>query len=170
MSQRGYDWWPTAELRAAASPGQEAASSAIPAQAQFAGAAAPQHGGPQPTMGQPGGVESATTAQQSVVVPAIDVYETADEILILADTPGFDEDSIELRADEQSLLITATREQTVEEGRTPLLQERPTRLERIVQVPPGADIEGAKATHEDGVCTVTIPKNESRRRRTIAFQ
>ena len=169
MSQSGYNWWPTGQLQAATSLGQ-APASAIPAQSQLAGAASPPGAGPQTSMGRSSGAETPAGSQPSVVVPAIDVYETADEIVILADTPGFDEDTIELQADEQSLLITASREQESEEGRTPLLQERPTHLERIVQVPPGADIEGAKATHEDGVCTVTIPKTESRRRRTIAFQ
>ncbi|AGN01779.1 hsp20-type molecular chaperone [Salinarchaeum sp. Harcht-Bsk1] len=122
-------------------------------------------------MGQPSGIDEPTAAgQPSVVVPPIDVYETADEVLIHVDTPGFEEDEIELRADEQTLLVTAVREQEPEEGRSPLLLERPTHLERVVQIPPGADVEGAKATHDDGVCTVTIPKTESRRRRTIAFQ
>lgn len=169
MSQSTYNWWPT-------DPNQgSGVSQQLPA-----GVAAAQSLSSSPLAQSPGTMQSSTSAsspvemqgraEPRVVVPAIDVYETADEILVLADTPGFDQDDIELQADEQSLLLTATREQEAEEGRTPLLQERPTHLERVVQVPPGADIEGAKATHDDGVCTVRIPKNESRRRRTIAFQ
>lgn len=171
MNQSPYDQWPPSQFQGERRYGQQLPGGAVPAHAQQSGAMAQPAGVPDPTMEQRGGTTASVDAgQPQVVVPAIAVYETAEEITVLADTPGFDEDAIELQADEQSLLITATREQEAEEGRTPLLQERPTRLERVVQVPPGADIEGAKATHEEGVCTITIPKNESRRRRTIAFQ
>ncbi|QLG27851.1 Hsp20/alpha crystallin family protein [Halorarum halophilum] len=115
-------------------------------------------GGPQPApVG--GGGSPAPVAQ-----PLVDILETPDEVVILADVPGFEEEEITIQADESSLSLVAHRSNDADEEYRVVHSERPTRLERVVQLPPNGDIDGASATHDNGVCTVTIPKDGTDRR------
>lgn len=108
---------------------------------------------------------------QPVSTPLVDIVEATDEVLIIADVPGFDEEEITLRADDNTLLVAAQRTDDIdgnEEYRT-VQSERPRRFERVLQLPPNSNIDEATATYDDGVCTVTIPEDDTIRRH-IGFQ
>lgn len=121
--------------------------------------------------------QTKTTAQshgsQQVDTPAasppMDLVETPDEILVLVDTPGFETDDIQIQVDDRSLIVSAERGDDDEE-QTVLTRERPQRLYRVLTLPTQAVVEDAKASHENGVCRVTLPKSESQRRRVIGFE
>lgn len=51
-----------------------------------------------------------------------------------------------------------------------LLNERPLRLERTIPMPAHIDPEQAAAEHENGVCLITVQKDENDRRHEIGFQ
>lgn len=116
--------------------------------------AAPQPAAPQ-EQGEP--VEGAAT-------PLVDVVETPDELIVIADVPGFEEEAISLQADDSTLLLVATREDGGDDEYRVISAERPRRLERVVQLPPNGDVDGATATYDAGVCTVRIPKGGGDRR------
>lgn len=127
----------------------------------------PQVGG-QGSMGQP----MVQTTQPQAREPAVDVLETPDELLVLVDLAGFDQDDIQLDVDNDVLRIAASRTLAIDEEETLLAQERLTRFERYLQLPVEANIEDASATHEDGVCRITLPKSEQARgsHHRIGFQ
>lgn len=115
-------------------------------------------GGPQPAPGG-GGMPPEPVAQ-----PLVDIMETPDEVVIIADVPGFEEEEITIQADESSLVLVAQRTDDATDEYRVVRSERPRRLERVVQLPPNGDIDGASATQENGVCTITIPKDGTDRR------
>lgn len=88
-----------------------------------------------------------------------DMLESPDELLVLIDVPGYDEDSIDLRFVKGSLKVHAEREE-VHEGFASVREERPERLSETVPIPAEVDVGGAEATYENGVLRVTLPKQE----------
>ncbi|MFC3477258.1 Hsp20/alpha crystallin family protein [Halobacterium litoreum] len=149
--------------------------------------------GGQPPVGPAGPVGPATPAGQSGVpsgaapqqgeqvearppaaIPMVDIVESADELVVRLDAPGFEEDQIEIHADANNLFVTADRSQQPgfdpERGERALLSERPMRLERTISLPAHIDPEQATATHENGVCKIVVQKDDEDRRHEIGFQ
>lgn len=139
----------------------------------------------------PGGPTSAQAASGSVpagsqqsgeaaetrppaAVPLVDIVESADELVVRLDAPGFEKDQIQIHADGSNLYVTADRTPTSDAdpdgGERVLLTERPVRLERRISLPAHIDPEEASATHENGVCNIVVQKDEDDRRHEIGFQ
>jgi len=91
----------------------------------------------------------------------VDVYSNDDAITVVAELPGFSKKDIELDLHNAVLSIKATRKAD-EDGR-----EHAYHMNRAITV--GEDIDDAKikAKFENGLLTVTLPKAESRKPRTI---
>lgn len=116
-------------------------------------------------MGEPQSAPvGGTMPSEPVPQPLVDIVEAPDEVIVIADVPGFEEEDITIQADENSLSLVAQRSGDVDGEYRIVQSERPPRLERVVQLPPNGDIDGASATHDNGVCTVTIPKDGTDRR------
>lgn len=102
-------------------------------------------------------------------LPRLDLIETADELLIVAELPGYDKDDIVLEAIDQQVQIFAERDDDdIEDGR-PHLRERLSKVERTVVLPTPVDIERADASFENGICRIEIPKVEETRAHRIGF-
>lgn len=91
---------------------------------------------------------------------SVDVADTDDELVVTADLPGFSEDDIDLRADEESVTVEATAEtETVEEDANYHRKERRHQsVSRRVPLPEAVDAAAASASYTNGVLTVTLPK------------
>jgi len=115
-----------------------------------------------------------TEPQPPAATPSVDVVESDDELVLLLDTPGFEEDQITVHADANNVYLTADRSDDAapdsSEGERALLRERPLRLERAITLPGHVDPEQATAEHDNGVCRVSVPKGEDDRRHEIGFQ
>ncbi|MFB6172780.1 MAG: Hsp20/alpha crystallin family protein [Haloarculaceae archaeon] len=101
--------------------------------------------------------------------PAVDILDNTDEIWVFVDLPGFRKGETQLRGDETTLVVSAERIDELEEGRSVLVRERPTRVERTIPLPATVDVSDAEATYEDGVCKVILPKAASDQFREIEF-
>lgn len=90
------------------------------------------------------------------------------------DVPGFEKEQLEIHADANRLYLFGDRSETAgvdsEQGEHALMAERPVRIERTIPLPVHIDPEQVTATHENGVCEITVPKDESERRHQIGFQ
>lgn len=102
-------------------------------------------------------------------VPAVDVFEEADSIRITAEVPGVKPEDIEISVEGNLLTIRGTKEQEAEE-RT----ERVHRYERMYGVfertftlPASVDPQSIKASYDNGVLTVVLPKSEKAKPRRI---
>jgi len=110
-------------------------------------------------------VESRPTSD-----PAVDVFASPEDIVVVIGPPGFNQDQFDLQAADQSLLITAERPLTdTEEGARPLQRERLNNIERLLELQAAVDRQGAIATCETAsVLTVFQKRNQHAVR--IAFE
>lgn len=90
----------------------------------------------------------------------VDVAETADEVTVTADLPGYDTEDIDVSIADRTLTVRATREaETSDESeRYHRRERRRNEVSRSVRLPADVEEESADATYTNGVLTVTIPK------------
>ncbi len=101
--------------------------------------------------------------------PAIDIYETENELILSAEVPGIDEKDIEIRIEEGTLTLKGERK-FEEEAR----QENYHRIERAYgsfsrsfSLPPYIDQENVHAEHADGVLKIHMPKKPESKPKTV---
>ena len=93
------------------------------------------------------------------VMPAIDMVEDGNELVVVIDMPGFAKKDISLRITNNILSVNAKREQDESLG-TVYYRHRPVRLDKKVILPLTVKEEEkvvGKATYENGVVTLRIP-------------
>jgi HSP20 family protein len=93
------------------------------------------------------------------VMPAIDMIEDGNDLVVMIDLPGFDKKDINLRITGNVLAINARREQGETLG-TVYYRHRPTKIEKRIILPISVKEEDrvlGKATYENGVATLKIP-------------
>ena len=100
-------------------------------------------------------------------VPALDVYQDKDQFTVVAELPGLKKEDIELSLKNGVLTISGERKQEkkTEEG---YRNERFFgRFQRSVTLPAGVDGNKVKATYQDGVLKVVLPKAEEAKPKQI---
>jgi HSP20 family protein len=99
--------------------------------------------------------------------PALDVYQDKDQFSVIAELPGFKKEDIELSLHNGVLTISGERKQEkkAEEG---YRNERFFgRFQRSVTLPTSVDGNKVKATYQDGVLKVVLPKAEEAKPKQI---
>ena len=102
----------------------------------------------------------------------IDVYETADDIVVRAVVPGVKPDGIDIQVQAGVLTLRAKSDQaTIPEGATWLVQEvTPGEYVRQITLPRTIDAETAHTTFENGVLTLTLPKTADAKPKQIKVE
>lgn len=94
-------------------------------------------------------------------VPAVDILERGDELVVLADVPGATADGIDIQYDRGQLTIQARAEQRQAEDVHYLLREYGVGdFVRCFQVGSGIDASKISAQLSGGVLTLRLPKAE----------
>ena len=95
-------------------------------------------------------------------VPALDVWETENEIVYALDLPGIPEDKISVELDDGALTISAERERTEEQSddRFYRYERRFGTFSRTLGVPQGVTESDVSADYKDGVLEVHVKKPE----------
>jgi HSP20 family protein len=97
------------------------------------------------------------------VLPAIDIFEDGNELVVLIDLPGFSKNDIKLRIVNNVLSINAKREVEDPMG-TVYFRHRPTQISKKVALPLSLE-DGEEATgmakYVDGVVSLRIPMPKS---------
>jgi HSP20 family protein len=95
-------------------------------------------------------------------VPALDIWETDDEVVYALDLPGIPEDKISVELDDSALTITGEREQTTEESKDRFyrFERRHGTFSRTFGVPQGVTEKDVRAEYKDGVLEVHVKKPE----------
>lgn len=102
-------------------------------------------------------------------LPALDVWETDDEVVLALDLPGVKEDEISIEVDDSVLTVSGERERTFEDkdDRFYRFERRHGRFSRSVTLPQGVDESRITATYKDGVLEIHVPKPEERKPKRI---
>ena len=102
-------------------------------------------------------------------VPALDVWETENEIVYAFDLPGIPEDEISVEVEDGSLTVTAERGRTNEltEDRFYRFERRHGTFTRTVGLPQGISEDAIQATFTNGVLEIHVPKPEQAKPRRI---
>jgi len=105
---------------------------------------------------------------ETVMRPAVDIYEDAEGITLLADMPGVDRERLNLEVDRDSLTIEGDTRIDLPEGMAALYADvHSTRYRRSFTLSGELAVDEVKASLRDGVLTVTIPKRAEVRPRKI---
>ena len=101
--------------------------------------------------------------------PAVDVIENKNEIIVKASIPGIKPDDIDitLTGDQLTLKGETKSEQKIEEGNYVRQERRYGAFQRTVTLPTSVVSDKAKAEFENGVLTLTLPKSEDVKPKTI---
>ena len=104
-------------------------------------------------------------------VPPVDIYETEQEVTLIAEMPGVDKNGVDIQLEDGVLTITGVMTDLEQEGEKTLLQEfesghyirRFTIAETIAQ-------DRINAAMKNGILQLTLPKIEPARPRKIHVQ
>jgi len=103
------------------------------------------------------------------VAPAIDLYQTPNDIVIKAALPGLKPEDVQLSVSNDVLTIRGEFKQDGEQKETTyyIHEHRYGSFERSVAIPLAVQTDKAKAEFKNGVLTVTLPKAEAVKPKTI---
>jgi HSP20 family protein len=94
--------------------------------------------------------------------PAIDLFEDKDNFIVKAELPGMKKEDIDLSLHAGALVISGERrrEEKVEEADTCREERFVGKFHRSIALPKPVAPDRVRATYQDGVLTVTLPKTE----------
>ena len=108
------------------------------------------------------------TRDAPVYVPATDIYEKDDSILVRCDMPGVPEGQVDIRLENTELEITGTQAATKPEGVELLVGEYDTGVfRRKFSIPQMIDRDKIKARLNNGVLDIDLPKAAQAKPRKI---
>jgi HSP20 family protein len=95
-------------------------------------------------------------------IPAVDVWETEDEVVYAFDLPGIPEDKISVEFEDGALTVTGERERTQEsaEDRYYRFERRYGSFGRTIALPQGVTEDAVNADYREGVLEVRVRKPE----------
>jgi HSP20 family protein len=101
--------------------------------------------------------------------PAVDVDEDKDTLQVRAELPGMKKEDIEISLHEGFLNLSGERksEQKQEGAETYRSERWFGRFHRTISLPCGVDADKIKATYNDGILTVSLPKAEEAKPKQI---
>jgi HSP20 family protein len=113
--------------------------------------------------------DSLWSGGQESWVPAVDVFDTRDAVVLKAELPGMKVDDIEIEVDDNVLTLKGERafEEKVDEERYYRVERRYGAFQRSLALPQGVKADEIQASYDDGVLQVTVPKAEAARPKRI---
>ena len=108
----------------------------------------------------------------SGLVPAIDVYDRADAVVIETALPGVDPKKVEISIDQGVLSISGSSERKTEVDEKDYFRKeiRSGSFMRQVALPSAVVEDKAKASFADGILTVEVPKLEQHETKKISIK
>ena len=102
-------------------------------------------------------------------IPAVDMYQTDNEVVVKAALPGIKADEVQLNVTGEVLTIKGETKQENEtkEKAYHIREQRWGTFERSLVLPTEVVADKAKADFENGILTITLPKAEEVKPKTI---
>lgn len=105
-------------------------------------------------------------------VPAVDMYQTDNEVVVKAALPGIKADEVQINVTGEVLTIKGETKQENEtkEKAYHIREQRWGTFERSLVLPTEVVADKAKADFENGILTITLPKAEEVKPKTISIK
>lgn len=104
--------------------------------------------------------------------PAVDMYQTDNEVVVKAAIPGVKADDVQINVTGEVLTIkgeTREKEETKDKAYH-IREQRWGMFERTIALPTDVVADNAKAEFENGILTITLPKAEEVKPKTISIK
>ena len=116
-------------------------------------------------------LESERTRNRKVYVPKVDIYETKDAMVLIADMPGVDEQSVDITLEKNILTITGNVESETYADKTLAYAEYDTGdYQRAFTISDEVDQDRIAATVKNGVLRLKLPNAEKAKAKKIAIK
>src|SRR5579871_6470109 len=104
--------------------------------------------------------------------PAVDIYETENELVLKADIPDVSQKDIDVRVENQTLTIAGERKFEPEESKKGYhrIERSYGNFVRSFAVPSTFDTDKISAEFHNGVLTVKLPKKEAAKPRQVKVE
>lgn len=104
--------------------------------------------------------------------PTVDVYETEQNLVLKAELPGIDPKDLEVRVEDGTLYLRGERktDRDLKEGNYHRIERSYGAFNRTFALPGSIDADRVAAEYKSGVLTLTIPKKEGAKPKTIKVQ
>jgi HSP20 family protein len=105
----------------------------------------------------------------SMATPAIDMYQTANDIVVKASIPGMKAEDVQINitGDVLTLKGEVKQEEERKDKAWHIREQRFGSFERSVALPTAVKTDKAEAVFENGILTITLPKADEVKPRTI---
>jgi HSP20 family protein len=116
-----------------------------------------------------GRTEEGKDLTASTWAPSVDIFETEKELVLTAEVPGIDEKDIEIKIEENTLSLKGERkfEKETKEENYHRIERSYGSFYRAFTLPNSIDPEKIRATHENGVLKITMPKRDELQPRKV---
>jgi len=114
----------------------------------------------------------AVGGRQESWLPAVDVFDTQDAVVLKAELAGMKPDDIQIEVEDNVLTIKGERkfEEKVDEERYYRVERRFGSFQRSLALPQGVKADQIEAAYDEGILTVTVPKAEQEKPKRIEVQ
>jgi HSP20 family protein len=104
-----------------------------------------------------------------VWMPAVDVFETPEHIVLKADLPDVDKDAVDISIENNTLTLKGERklEKETKEKNFYRMERSYGTFSRSFTLPPTVAADKVEAAFDNGVLTLTLPKREEARPKQI---
>jgi len=105
-------------------------------------------------------------------IPAVDMYQTDNEVVVKAALPGIKADEVQINVTGEVLTLKGEtkHEEEKKEKAYHLREQRWGSFERSIVLPTEVVADKAKADFENGVLTITLPKAEEVKPKSISIK
>ena len=102
-------------------------------------------------------------------VPPVDICETEDSLVLKAELPGIKPDDVEIRVEDNTLYLKGERkfEKEVKDENFHQVERSYGTFSRSFSLPSSIDSDKVKAEYQKGILTLTMPKREEAKPKTI---
>jgi HSP20 family protein len=104
--------------------------------------------------------------------PAVDIFETDENLVVKAEIPGVNPKDVEVRVEDNTLYLKGQRkfENEVKDENYHRIERSYGSFTRTFALPSSIDADKVAAEYKDGLLTLTLPKREEAKPKTIKIQ
>jgi len=105
--------------------------------------------------------------EMAVPVPAVDVYEEENEVVVKAELPGISKEDLDVNITDHTVTISGEKkkEEKIEKKDYYRLERSYGSFSRSVSLPEDVEIDKSKAKFKDGVLEVRVPRSEEAKKK-----